>query len=107
MPKIVQQPPRWRCRNHAVGFRLSPVQVEAHFVVAACENMVSNKAMRPGDILTASNNKTIEVLNTDAEGKCTPHSPRQLSKWMSGFVATPTPSGLTLAHALVYNIAMH
>ena len=27
--------------------------------------------MRPGDILTASNQKTIEVLNTDAEGRLT------------------------------------
>ena len=41
--------------------------VEAHFIVAACENMVSAEAMRPGDILTASNKKTIEVINTDAE----------------------------------------
>jgi hypothetical protein len=40
--------------------------VEAHFIVAACENMVSAEAMRPGDILTASNGKTIEVINTDA-----------------------------------------
>jgi leucyl aminopeptidase len=45
--------------------------VEVHFVVAACENMVSSTAMRPGDILTASNGKTIEVLNTDAEGRLT------------------------------------
>ena len=33
--------------------------------------MVSEKAMRPGDILTASNGKTIEVMNTDAEGRLT------------------------------------
>lgn len=33
--------------------------------------MVSAEAMRPGDILTASNGKTIEVLNTDAEGRLT------------------------------------
>lgn len=33
--------------------------------------MVSERAMRPGDILTASNGKTIEVLNTDAEGRLT------------------------------------
>lgn len=41
--------------------QLKPKGVEAHFIVAACENMVSEKAMRPGDILTASNGKTIEV----------------------------------------------
>jgi leucyl aminopeptidase len=45
--------------------------VEVHFIVASCENSVSAKAMRPGDILTASNGKTIEVLNTDAEGRLT------------------------------------
>lgn len=50
---------------------LQPAGVEAHFIVAACENMVSAEAMRPGDILTASNQKTIEVLNTDAEGRLT------------------------------------
>lgn len=50
---------------------LQPAGVEAHFIIAACENMVSAEAMRPGDILTASNQKTIEVLNTDAEGRLT------------------------------------
>lgn len=33
--------------------------------------MVSAEAMRPGDILFASNGKSIEVLNTDAEGRLT------------------------------------
>lgn len=50
---------------------LAPEGVEAHFIVAACENMVNEKAFVPSDILTASNGKTIEVLNTDAEGRLT------------------------------------
>jgi leucyl aminopeptidase len=50
---------------------LRPPGVEAHFVVAACENMINDKAMVPSDVLTASNGKTIEVLNTDAEGRLT------------------------------------
>jgi len=54
----------------AIG-ELSPEGVEAHFIVAACENMINSKAMVPSDILTASNGKTIEVLNTDAEGRLT------------------------------------
>jgi len=33
------------------------------------ENMPSGSAYRPGDVLTCSNGKTIEVLNTDAEGR--------------------------------------
>ncbi|OLP18938.1 leucyl aminopeptidase [Leptolyngbya sp. 'hensonii'] len=45
--------------------------VEVHFISAVTENMVSGRAMRPGDILTASNGKTIEVNNTDAEGRLT------------------------------------
>lgn len=46
---------------HQAIAQLKPDGVEAHFIVAACENMVSDKAMRPGDILTASNGKTIEA----------------------------------------------
>ncbi len=40
-------------------------------LVAATENMPSGSAMKPGDIITAMNGKTIEVLNTDAEGRLT------------------------------------
>lgn len=50
---------------------LKPAGVNVHFLSAVCENMVSAEAMRPGDILTASNGKTIEVINTDAEGRLT------------------------------------
>ncbi|HSB38253.1 MAG TPA: leucyl aminopeptidase [Gaiellaceae bacterium] len=38
-------------------------------VAAATENMPSGHAYRPGDIVTAANGKTIEVTNTDAEGR--------------------------------------
>ncbi|ONM20496.1 Leucine aminopeptidase 2 chloroplastic [Zea mays] len=34
---------------------------QVHFIVAACENMISGTGMRTGDIVTASNGKTIEV----------------------------------------------
>lgn len=44
---------------------------QVHFFVAACENMINEKAYVPGDILVASNGKTIEVMNTDAEGRLT------------------------------------
>ncbi|NES25009.1 MAG: leucyl aminopeptidase [Symploca sp. SIO3E6] len=44
---------------------------EVHFISAATENMISGRALHPGDILTASNGKTIEVNNTDAEGRLT------------------------------------
>ncbi|MGN6792931.1 MAG: leucyl aminopeptidase [Streptosporangiaceae bacterium] len=38
-------------------------------LVAAAENMPSGSAYRPGDVLTAFGGRTIEVLNTDAEGR--------------------------------------
>ena len=38
-------------------------------IVAAAENMPSADASRPGDIVTAMSGKTIEILNTDAEGR--------------------------------------
>lgn len=38
-------------------------------VVAACENMPSGRASKPGDIFTSMSGQTIEVLNTDAEGR--------------------------------------
>lgn len=51
--------------------QLKPKHVEVHFITAVCENMISSEAMKPGDVLTASNGKTIEVGNTDAEGRLT------------------------------------
>ena len=38
-------------------------------VVAACENMPAGNATKPGDIVTSMSGQTIEVLNTDAEGR--------------------------------------
>ncbi len=38
-------------------------------LVPTCENMPSGSAQRPGDIITCLNGKTVEVLNTDAEGR--------------------------------------
>jgi leucyl aminopeptidase len=45
----------------------APVRVLA--VIGAAENMISGSAMRPGDILTALDGTTIEMNNTDAEGR--------------------------------------
>lgn len=51
-------------------------------VIAACENAIGPNAYRPGDVIGSLNGKTIEVTNTDAEGR------------------------LTLADALTYSIRM-
>jgi leucyl aminopeptidase len=45
------------------------VPVRAIALLAAAENMPGGGAFRPGDILHAANGKTIEVINTDAEGR--------------------------------------
>ena len=50
---------------------MQPDDVEVHFIIASCENMVDGAGLRPGDILVASNGKTVEVNNTDAEGRLT------------------------------------
>ena len=50
--------------------RLKP-RINVHAVVAATENMPGASAQRPGDVVTAMNGKTIEVDNTDAEGRLT------------------------------------
>lgn len=46
-------------------------QVEVHAIVATCENMPGCGAFKPGDVLIAKNKKTIEIDNTDAEGRLT------------------------------------
>lgn len=38
-------------------------------IIAAAENMVSDKAYRPNDIISAMNGKTIEIISADAEGR--------------------------------------
>lgn len=40
-------------------------------IVAACENSISGRAYKPGDVIKARNGMTIEVDNTDAEGRIT------------------------------------
>jgi leucyl aminopeptidase len=55
------------CAMGAIAELGLPIRVLA--VVPACENMPSGRSYRPGDIVTALNGKTIEVTNTDAEGR--------------------------------------
>ena len=51
------------------GLALRKAKVNAVGVVGLVENMVSGNAQRPGDIVKSFSGKTIEVLNTDAEGR--------------------------------------
>lgn len=47
------------------------LKVNVVAVVAACENLISGGAYKPGDIIGSMGGKNIEVLNTDAEGRLT------------------------------------
>ena len=44
-------------------------KVEVHGIFATVENMPGGNALRPGDVIEMINKKTVEVLNTDAEGR--------------------------------------
>jgi leucyl aminopeptidase len=48
--------------------RLKP-NVEVRAYIPTVENMINGQATRPGDVVRAMNGKTIEILNTDAEGR--------------------------------------
>ncbi|MFQ3288715.1 MAG: leucyl aminopeptidase [Alteromonadaceae bacterium] len=52
---------------HAIAELNLPINIIG--VLAGCENMPSSNAYRPGDILTTMSGQTVEVLNTDAEGR--------------------------------------
>ncbi len=51
------------------NFALRKAKINAVGVVGLVENMVSGDAQRPGDIVKSYSGKTIEILNTDAEGR--------------------------------------
>ncbi|MBU1203394.1 leucyl aminopeptidase [Patescibacteria group bacterium] len=50
--------------------KLQP-KVEVHGIIAACENMSSGSAIKPGDVVANMQGKTIEIGHTDAEGRVT------------------------------------
>jgi leucyl aminopeptidase len=55
------------CAMRAIGLLGAPIRVVG--VVPATENMPGGRAVKPGDILKSAEGKTVEVLNTDAEGR--------------------------------------
>ena len=79
---------------------------QVHFIVAACENMISGTGMRPGDVITASNGKTIEVSDDCLFMFETfvVFSMAMLKCWQWCFQVNNTDAEgrLTLADALVY-----
>jgi leucyl aminopeptidase len=55
------------CAMRAIGLLKAPISVIG--IVPATENMPGGRAMRPGDVLRSASGKTVEVVNTDAEGR--------------------------------------
>jgi leucyl aminopeptidase len=55
------------CAMRAIALLKAPIRVVG--VVPATENMPGGRALKPGDVLTGASGKTIEVINTDAEGR--------------------------------------
>jgi leucyl aminopeptidase len=45
------------------------VKVNLIGIIPTCENMPSGRAIKPGDVVTSMSGQTIEILNTDAEGR--------------------------------------
>jgi leucyl aminopeptidase len=55
------------CAMRAISLLKAPIRVVG--VVPTTENMPGGRAMKPGDVLTGASGKTVEVINTDAEGR--------------------------------------
>ena len=55
------------CAMRAIALLKAPIRVVG--VVPTTENMPGGRAMKPGDVLTGASGKTVEVINTDAEGR--------------------------------------
>ena len=55
------------CAMRAIALLNAPIRVVG--VVPATENMPGGRAIKPGDILRSAAGKTVEVINTDAEGR--------------------------------------
>ena len=55
------------CAMRAISLLQAPIRVVG--VVPATENMPGGRAIKPGDILKSAAGKTVEVINTDAEGR--------------------------------------
>jgi leucyl aminopeptidase len=55
------------CAMRAIALLKAPIK--AIGVVPASENMPGGRAIKPGDVLTGASGKTVEVINTDAEGR--------------------------------------
>ncbi len=55
------------CAMRAIALLKAPIRVIG--IVPATENMPGGKAIKPGDVLKSAEGKTVEVINTDAEGR--------------------------------------
>jgi leucyl aminopeptidase len=73
-------------------------------VVCSAENMPSGRAYKPGDVLTAMSGKTIEVINTDAEGRLVLADGLHYAKQLG---ATHLIDAATLTGAVAVALGLH
>jgi leucyl aminopeptidase len=57
------------CIRYNASFCEAQLPIHVIGAIAAAENMPSGHATRPGDIVTTMSGQTVEILNTDAEGR--------------------------------------
>jgi leucyl aminopeptidase len=86
----------------AIG-RLRPT-VNVVGIIGATTNMPSGTAVKPGDVVRASNGKTIEIINTDAEGRLVL---ADLLVYASRFRPAATLDAATLTGAIVIGLGHH
>ena len=60
---------RQRARRACARSRELKLPLNVVGIVPTCENMPGGRAIKPGDIVTSAAGQTIEILNTDAEGR--------------------------------------
>jgi leucyl aminopeptidase len=85
-----------------IASRKVPLDVMA--VIAAAENMPGPNAQRPGDVIVSADGKTVEVVNTDAEGRLVladalTHALRNGSTHMIDFATLTGAATIAIGHA--------
>jgi len=62
-------------------------------IICASENMPDGKAQKPGDVQTAMSGKTIEIINTDAEGRYARRGWLMRAAWATHLIDAATLTG--------------
>ena len=91
---------------------VNKLPIEIDLVLGMTENMLDNYGYKPGDILKAKNGKTVEVINTDAEGRlvladCLNYVNENINDEIDTLITTATLTGASVRAVSKYTIAEH